>query len=72
MAVGSDPELGVSFSGWRTMTDQEQERWFAHVRSWGPNGVDGYGTLGFPDPARISHHHKNWNHHHDRTSTVDL
>lgn len=46
MAIGSDPEIGVSFSRWGDMNDVSRQAWFTHMReNWHPNLMAGYATL---------------------------
>ncbi len=60
MAIGSAPEIGVTFHTWGEMTPEQRTAWFAHVKSWGSDLVAGYGTVAYPDPNRIQHHHHHW------------
>ena len=72
MAIGSSPEIGVTFFTWGKMTDHQRAEWFAQVRSWGKDGVTGYGTVHYPEVKRINHHHKKWNNDNDRTAAIHL
>lgn len=46
MAIGSNPEIGVTFTRWGQMTDEHRNMWFDHMRNnWGANLMGGYATL---------------------------
>lgn len=45
MSIGSAPEIGVTFTRWGLMTEQQQQAWFAHMKTWGADLLGGYGTL---------------------------
>lgn len=45
MSIGSAPEIGVTFTRWGLMTEQQQQAWFAHMKTWGRNLMGGYATL---------------------------
>ena len=53
MAVGSEPEIGVSFGIWKDMTDESKEKWFEYMRGLRERGnlLEGYATLHYP-PGR--------------------
>lgn len=55
MAIGSEPEIGLTFRV-GPMTHEDQQRWFAHIRNvWGSNLLGGYARLCFPDRERYRH-----------------
>lgn len=60
MAIGSAPEIGVTFARWGDMTPEQRTAWFAQMKGWGKDLVAGYGTIAYPAPDRIKHHHSNW------------
>jgi len=46
MAIGSAPEIGISFTTWGRMDDKSRELWFDYMKNnWGPDLMNGYGTL---------------------------
>lgn len=45
MSIGSAPEIGVTFTRWGLMTEQQQQAWFAHMKTWGQHLMGGYATL---------------------------
>jgi hypothetical protein len=51
MAIGSAPEIGVTFHNFKHLTPEQQAEWFRQVREFGPDGVTGYATLAYP-PGR--------------------
>lgn len=53
MAIGSAPEIGVTFRRFGDMTCDEQRAWFAHIRTaYGPDLLGGYATIHYPDRTR--------------------
>lgn len=49
MAIGSNPEIGITFDLWKNMTPEQRREWFAYMRSeWGSDLLKDYGTLAFP------------------------
>jgi len=49
MAIGSEPEIGTSFTTWGRMSDQARQAWFVHmVEQWGPDLMGGYATTCVP------------------------
>lgn len=50
MAIGSAPEIGVTFRRWGLMNETERRDWFRFMREqFGPDGVGGYGTIVYPE-----------------------
>lgn len=46
MAIGSAPEIGVTFSTWGKMSPTERSEWFEYMRTeWHPNLMAGYAVL---------------------------
>lgn len=60
MAIGSTPEIGVTFHTWGQMSPEQRTAWFLKMKSWGPDLVAGYGTVAFPDPNRVQRLHDHW------------
>jgi len=61
VAIGSAPEIGVRFALWGQMDVASQNAWFEMIRTqWGPNLVNGYGTLCQPDKARMARINSEW------------
>lgn len=51
MAIGSDPEIGVVFTRWGDMDDEQRVAWFRHMREFmGGDLMGGYGKVCYPDP----------------------
>jgi hypothetical protein len=50
VAIGSAPEIGVSFTTIGEMTEEQKEEFFKS-RPFGPDGLEGYATLAYP-PGR--------------------
>ena len=46
MAIGSDPEIGATFTT-GAMTDQQRVDWYKQMDSWGTDLLGGYGKLIF-------------------------
>jgi hypothetical protein len=54
MAIGSDGEIGVSFSRWGDMDETSRKAWFKFMQEeWGEDLHGKYAKLCFPDPAKI-------------------
>ena len=59
MAIGSDGEIGVTFSRWGDMDQASRWAWYAFMRTqWGPDLHGGHAKLCYPVPERIQHHHE--------------
>lgn len=53
MAIGSAPEIGMTFGTWGKMTAEQQTVWFQHMNTiFGTDLLGGYGQLVYPDPAK--------------------
>lgn len=50
MAIGSAPEIGVSFGRFGDLNDEQRRTWYEQVRAYGPNLLAGYGVLAYPRP----------------------
>ena len=49
MAIGSDGEIGVTFTRWGDMDDFSKLMWFQHMQlMWGPDLLGGYAILVYP------------------------
>ena len=49
MAIGSAPEIGVTFTLWGKMTPEQRQAWFRHMREqWGSDLMGGYGKIDYP------------------------
>ena len=61
MAIGSDPEIGMTFARWADMDTAARQAWFRHIEAnWGPDLMRGYATTVHPDPDRIQQIHNEW------------
>ncbi len=50
MAIGSDPEVGVTFGKWGDLTEEQQQAWYEYIRNkWGDTILAGYATIVYPD-----------------------
>jgi len=50
MAIGSDPEIGTTFTQWGHMDVDARTAWFHHMTTvWGADLMGGYGTLIHPN-----------------------
>ena len=47
MAIGSAPEIGVTFKQFGDLTPEQHLLWWQHVRNLGPDLMNGYGTLAY-------------------------
>jgi hypothetical protein len=46
MAIGSDPEIGMTFARWGDMDNAARAAWFRHIQThWGADLLGGYATL---------------------------
>lgn len=46
MAIGSEPEIGKTFTLWGKKTAEEKQAWYDYVRTeWHPYLMQGYATL---------------------------
>ncbi len=48
MAIGSAPEIGVTFTTFGELTTEQHHLWYEHVKKFGPTMLDGYATLAYP------------------------
>lgn len=48
MAIGSAPEIGVTFTTFGELPADQQHLWYEHIKRFGPDLVDGYATLAYP------------------------
>lgn len=53
MAIGSDPEIGVEFTRWGDMTEEQRNAWFKYMReAYGPDLMGGYGRVIYIDRSQ--------------------
>lgn len=48
MAIGSQPETGVTFTTFGALTPEQHDDWYANIRKFGPDLLNGYATLAHP------------------------
>jgi len=53
MAIGSAPEIGITFRSFGELTPDQHQLWYDHVRTgFGPDMMKGYAYLDYPRPPR--------------------
>lgn len=53
MAIGSDPEIGVTFTRWGEMSEEKRAEWFKYMKDfYGPDLMGGYGRVIYIDRSQ--------------------
>lgn len=52
MAIGSSPEIGVSFRRFGDFEQDQHHLWYDHIRSFGEDLLKGYAVLAYPTSHR--------------------